>query len=202
MQLKQWLNWFGFAILIGLMATVSAQETAKTDIAKIKLAESLKPYLVQPGDVLEIMVWKEEQLQMEVLVRPDGFLSFPLAGEVFVQGKSFGQIQQMLKDRLKEYIPDLLVTVSAKLLQSNKIFVMGKVNKPGEYPITRTIDVIQALAIAGGVTPFANVNEIKVLRRDTYGNQRVVRFRYGDIEDGKFLNQNIILQGGDSIVVP
>ncbi|NOT84693.1 MAG: polysaccharide export protein [Methylococcaceae bacterium] len=194
MRLNQWVGWLGFCVFFGLLTTVSAQEN--------KVPENLTPYLVQPGDVLEIMVWKEEQLQMEVMVRPDGFISFPLAGEVMAQGKSFAQIQKMLTVRLKEYMPDLLVTVSAKQLLSNKIFVMGKVYKPGEFPLVRAIDVTQALAMAGGVTPFADVNDVKILRRDNFGNQRALPFRYGDIEDGAELKQNILLQSGDSVIVP
>ncbi|MEQ1637418.1 MAG: polysaccharide biosynthesis/export family protein [Methylococcales bacterium] len=200
MRLGQWVKCFGFVVLFGLTANASAQEVIAAD--KNKAADNLTPYLVQPGDVLEIMVWKEEQLQMEVLVRPDGYLSFPLAGEVLVKGKSFAEIQKLLTARLKEYMPDLLVTVSAKQLFSNKIFVMGKVLKPGEFPLVRSIDVTQALALAGGVTPFADVNEIKILRRDNFGNQRALPFRYGDIEDGAELKQNILLQSGDSVVVP
>jgi polysaccharide export outer membrane protein len=194
MHLDQWARWFCFSIFFGLMTNISAQENKDTD--------NLTPYLVQPGDVLDIMVWKEEQLQMEVLVRPDGFLSFPLAGELMVKGKSFPQIQQMLTERLKTYIPDVLLTVSAKQLLGKKIFVMGKVNKPGEYAIDRTIDVIQALAMAGGVTPFADANEIKILRRDVYGNQQALPFRYSDIEGGHDLKLNVPLQNGDSVIVP
>lgn len=194
MRLGQWAGWLCFSIFLGLMTNISAQEN--------KDADNLTPYLVQPGDVLDIMVWKEEQLQMEVLVRPDGFLSFPLAGELMVKGKSFPQIQQMLTERLKTYIPDVLLTVSAKQLLGKKIFVMGKVNKPGEYSIDRTIDVIQALAMAGGVTPFADANEIKILRRDIYGNQQALPFRYSDIEGGHDLKLNVPLQNGDSVIVP
>jgi polysaccharide export outer membrane protein len=194
MRFGQWIKCFCFAVFLGLVTNTFAQEN--------KDADSLTPYLVQPGDVLDIMVWKEEQLQMEVLVRPDGFLSFPLVGEVMVKGKSFPQIQAMFAEKLKQYIPDVIVTVSAKQLLSKKIFVMGKVNKPGEYSIDRATDVVQALAMAGGPTPFAGVNEIRILRRDAYGNQQTLPFRYGDIEDGHELKQNIVLQNGDSVIVP
>lgn len=191
MRLGQLVRWVSFLLVI---SSASAQEN--------KAPENIVPYLAQPGDILDIVVWKEEQLQMEVLVRPDGFLTFPLAGEILAQGKSFTQIQKILTTRLKEFIPDLIVTVSAKQLSSQKIFVMGKVNKPGEYPINTAIDVTQALAMAGGVTPFAEVNDVKILRRDVYGNQRAMPFRYGDIEEGMALKQNILLRSGDSVIVP
>ncbi|MCX7088064.1 MAG: polysaccharide biosynthesis/export family protein [Methylococcales bacterium] len=194
MRLGQLVGWLGFFVFFGAMVNVSAKENAG--------AENLTPYLVQPGDVLDIMVWKEEQLQKEVMVRPDGFLSFPLAGEVMVQGKSFTQIQKMLTERLNAFIPDSVVTVSSKQLLSNKIFVVGKVNRPGEYPLVRVTDVTQALAIAGGLSSFADPSEIKILRRDARGVQQALLFRYGDIEDGNDLKQNILLQSGDSVVVP
>lgn len=159
-------------------------------------------YRVQPGDVLEVMVWKEPDLQKEVLVSPDGRISFPLTGNIAVKGKSLAQIEQEIISRISGYIPDPVVTVSAKQLLGHKIFVLGKVNKPGEYIVNRDVDVMQALSMAGGVTPFSAVNDIIVLRRDDAGKQKAIRFRYGDVEDGDDLTQNIILQAGDVIVVP
>lgn len=197
MRLIQSIHWLLFSIFWMTSITTEAAETVSN-----KPTANIVPYLVQPGDILDIMVWKEEQLQTETMVRPDGYLSFPLAGEILVKGKSFPEIEALLTERLKTYIPDLIITISAKQLLSNTVFVMGKVNKPGEYPLTRPADVTQALAMAGGVSPFAEINEIKVLRRDAYGNQRVLPFRYGDIEDGVDLKQNILLQPGDSVIVP
>ena len=161
-----------------------------------------KTYQVQPGDVLEITVWKEEGLQQEVLVRPDGGLSFPLAGDFKAQDQSLLQVKQIITERLSEYIADPVVTVSAKQLLGNKIFVIGKVNKPGEYIVNRYVDVMQALTMAGGMTPFSAVNDIKILRRDNEGKQQAIEFRYGDVEDGDDLEQNIILKSGDVVVVP
>ena len=159
-------------------------------------------YRIQPGDTLEIMVWKEPDLQKEVLVKPDGRISFPLVGDINVQGKNLTDVQQEITSRINKYIPDSIVTVSAKVLSGNKIFVIGKVAKPGEYVVNRDIDVMQALSMAGGVTTYAAVNSIKVLRRDDTGKQQAIKFHYGDVEDGDDLAQNIILQAGDVIVVP
>ncbi len=159
-------------------------------------------YLVQPGDVLEVNVWKEEGLLQEVLVRPDGGISFPLVGDFKAQGLSLEQIQKKISDALSTYISDPVVTVSAKQLLGNKIYVIGKVNKPDQYLMTSKIDVMQALSMAGGMTPFASVNNIVILRRDNTGKQKAIKFEYGDVEDGDDLEQNIILQSGDVIVVP
>jgi hypothetical protein len=127
-----------------------------------------------------------------------------------VSGISGGPIQaeQLLKssgwqDLLRSFaIADPVVTVSAKQLFGNKVYVIGKVNKPGEYPINRPTDVMQGLAMAGGMTPFSAVNSIVILRRHADGQQEAFPFRYGDVEDGDDLDQNIVLQPGDVIVVP
>jgi polysaccharide export outer membrane protein len=159
-------------------------------------------YRIQPGDKLDVMVWKEPDLTKEVLVSPDGRISFPLTGNIDVKGKSLAQVEQEIAKRISGYIPEPVVTVSAKELAGHKIFVIGKVNKPGEYVVNRDVDVMQALSMAGGVTPYAAVNDITVLRRDDAGQQQALHFRYGDVEDGDNLSQNIVLQAGDVIVVP
>ncbi len=181
------------------MTLAAYQQVSAQD--QVPLPES-KAYLVQPGDILEISVWKEEGLQQEVLVRPDGGLSFPLAGDFKAQGKSLIEIQKIISERLSQYIADPVITVSAKQLLGNRIYVIGKVNKPGEYIVNRYVDVMQALSMAAGMTPFSAVNDIKILRRDKDGKQQAIEFRYGDVEDGEDLEQNIILKNGDVVVVP
>jgi len=158
-------------------------------------------YLVQPGDVLSISVWREEGLDREVLVRPDGGLSFPLVGNVQASGKSIEQLQAEVAGKLKRFIPDPSVTVAVLKLDGNKVYVIGKVNRPGEFPVTRNVDVVQALAMAGGMTPYAAVNKIHILRRSS-GKQTAIPFAYGDVEKGQDLEQNIVLKAGDVVVVP
>lgn len=158
-------------------------------------------YKIQPGDILEISVWKEENLLREVLVRPDGGLSFPLVGNIQAAGKSVEGLQTEIADRLTKYIPDPVVTVSTRQLNGNKIYVIGKVARPGEFVASRYMDVVQALSVAGGMTPYAASNKVKVLRREN-GKLTAIPFRYGDIEKGEDLEQNIILQSGDVILVP
>jgi len=158
-------------------------------------------YRVQPGDILDISVWKEEDLVRQVLVRPDGGISFPLAGDLQAAGKSIVEIQSLIADRLEKYIPEPLVTAAVAKLDGNKIYVLGKVNRPGEFIANRYLDVIQALSIAGGMTPYASENKISILRR-TDGQLKSIPFRYSDIEKGKHLQQDIILQSGDVVLVP
>jgi polysaccharide export outer membrane protein len=158
-------------------------------------------YKIQPGDVLEVSVWKEESLLRQVLVRPDGGLSFPLVGDVQAAGKSVAELQTLMTERLTKYIPDPVVTVSTQQLNGNKVYVIGKVSRPGEFVANQYMDVVQALSVAGGMTPYASANKIKVLRREN-GKLTAIPFRYGDIEKGEDLEQNIILQSGDVVLVP
>jgi len=158
-------------------------------------------YRVQPGDVLAISVWKEQDLQGDVLVQPDGGMSFPLAGELAASGKSIAQLRTELASKLEHYIPKPVVTVALKQIGGNHIYVLGKVARPGEYPFSKAVDVMQALSLAGGTAPFAAVNDIVVLRREN-GSQQAIRFRYAEVERGRELAQNIVLRSGDTVVVP
>jgi len=158
-------------------------------------------YTIGPEDLLQIDVWKEKDLQREVLVRPDGWITFPLVGNISAKGKTAQQVQDEISTRLRKYIPDPDVTVSVKKVAGYKIFVIGKVGKPGEFSVGRYVDVLQALTLAGGLTPFADDGNIRILRRED-GKDMVLHFDYGDVRKGRHLEQNIILKSGDTIVVP
>jgi polysaccharide export outer membrane protein len=158
-------------------------------------------YRVQPGDILQISVWKEEGLDREVLVRPDGGISFPLVGDVDADGKAVEELRTEIAQRIERYIPDPVVTVEARQILGSRVYVIGKVNRPGAYVMSRDLDVMQALSVAGGTTSFAALNNIQILRR-TNGKQIAIPFRYGDVEHGRALEQNILLRSGDILVVP
>jgi len=158
-------------------------------------------YRLQPGDVLMVDVWKEKELQQEVLIRPDGGITFPLAGDLMAAQRPVEALRVELESRLKHYIPDAVVTVGVKTVSGNRVYVIGKVNRPGDYMLVRPTDVMQALSLAGGATPFADVNGIRVLRREG-GVERAIEFHYADVERGRRLEQNILLSGGDTVVVP
>jgi len=163
--------------------------------------ESILNYKIGPGDLLSISVWKEEGLQQDVLIRPDGGMSFPLAGDILAGGKSVSELQAILVDKIKHYIPDPVVTVSLRQLQNNKVFVVGKVNRPGEFVASHYVDVMQALAMAGGLNAFASADDIKILRRIN-GELKSKPFEYDSVVKGENLEQNIILRSGDVVVVP
>jgi len=164
-------------------------------------AQAQPSYFVKPGDVLEISVWKEPDLQRTVLVRPDGMFSFPLVGEIDARGKTVADLNKLVSDRVSKYIAEAVVTVSLTEVKGNKVFVIGQVNKPGEFIVNPSVNVMQALSMAGGVTAFAAVNDIKILRRNGT-TQQALPFQYGDVVRGRSLNQNVELTAGDVVVVP
>ncbi|MGB7934082.1 MAG: polysaccharide biosynthesis/export family protein [Gammaproteobacteria bacterium] len=184
-------------VLLIVILTFISSEVTQAD----KEPATDNTYRIQPGDVLEVSVWREEDLVKQVLVRPDGGMSFPLVGDIQAAGKSVADLQTLITERLTKYIPDPVVTVSTLKLDGNKVYVIGKVARPGEILANRYMDVVQALSVAGGMTPYAADNKITVLRREN-GKQKSIPFRYGDIEKGEDLEQNIILRSGDVVVVP
>jgi polysaccharide export outer membrane protein len=163
---------------------------------------AIAPYTINPGDVLSVTVWKEEGLERQVLVRPDGAFSFPLAGEIQATDQSVEDVRNELVKRLSDYIPDPVVTVATESIQGNRVYVIGQVNRPGEFIASARIDVVQALSIAGGFTPFAQKNDVRILRRRADGVLNDISFRYGEVEKGRNLSQNLILEPGDVIIVP
>jgi polysaccharide biosynthesis/export protein len=176
----------GAILLLGRVADIDAQEAA---------------YTVKPGDTLTVSVWKEPDLTGEVLVTPDGAFAFPLVGQIDARGKSVTELQQIVIDRLKKYISDPVVTIAVHEIKGNKVYVIGQVAHPGEFIVNPRVDVMQALSMAGGTTPFASLGNITIIRR-TESVQKTFPFDYVTAAKGKNLEQNIELQSGDVVVVP
>ena len=186
---------FLFAVAaIAIMPLAFSQEASPGD-------DQSRSYKIQPGDLMEISVWREDYLEREVIVQPDGKISFPLVGTVNAAGTTVETVQALIAQRLTQYIPDPVVTVSIKEIRGNRVYVLGQVRNPGQFIMNPTVDVIQALALAGGTTTFAELNEIKILRRNG-DSQELIDFRYADIARGRNLEQNIVLQSGDVVIVP
>jgi polysaccharide export outer membrane protein len=163
--------------------------------------ESTADYEIKPGDTLIVSVWKEPDLTMEVLVRPDGKFSFPLAGDVQASGKAVEAVRLDLVSKIESYIPDVAATVMLKSIEGNKAYVVGKVLKPGPIIMNSETNVMQALSWAGGTVQFAALKKIVILRGQG-GSQTAIPFNYDQVEDGEGLEQNIVLQPGDVVVVP
>jgi polysaccharide export outer membrane protein len=158
-------------------------------------------YALGPEDVLEISVWRDEALTKQVVVRPDGKISFPLIGDVVARGKTVEELRQAVEQKIRAFVPDAPVTVTVVEVRSPKVYVVGKVIRPGMYVMGEPMRVMQALGMAGGMTPFANQDSVKIIRKEN-GHQRVFEFNYSEVADGKDLEQNIRLKPGDTIVVP
>jgi polysaccharide export outer membrane protein len=161
-----------------------------------------KDYIIGPGDVLDISVWKVEELTKLVTVLPDGKIAFPLVGQVTAGGKTVDELSQELEKKLLKFVPDLNLSILVHQVNSMMIYVIGRVNNPGRFILNSNIDVLQALTLAGGLNPFAQGGKIKIFRKQSGGSTEIIGFDYDDVVKGKELAQNIMLRRGDVIVVP
>ncbi len=193
------------ALLSGCMGPFAGkpeQEIAPVEMNTSAIAAPTE-YLIQAGDKVSISVYGEDDLESEVVVSPDGGVTFPLVGDLQAKGKSVNELRTELKQKLSRYIPEAVVSVSLLEVVGNKVSVLGQVKKPGEYVLSGATDVMQALSMAGGVTPFASLSKVKILRRNqATQKQSVIGFNYKDVINGRNLEQNILLQSGDTVVVP
>jgi polysaccharide export outer membrane protein len=164
-------------------------------------SRTTQDYIIGPGDVLDISVWNNEALTKTITVLPDGKIHYPLIGEVAAGGRTLAALQKELKDKIKKYVPNPELSVMVNKVNSLLIYVIGKVNSPGRFELNANVNVLQALAIAGGLNPFAKRGKIKIFR-ETNGKSRILPFDYDDVTDGEHLEQNIMLERGDVVVVP
>ncbi len=199
------VNFLGFCIvaLLSLAPVLTAySQQEQTGDAKPPVSAPPVPlYVIQPNDVLEVFVWKEPELTRKVLVRPDGRISFPLVQDLQAAGISPGELKEQIEKRLKEYLSAPNVTVIVDNILSYRVFVIGKVQKPGAIVVEKPITVLQALALAGGFQDYAKESDVTVIRSS--GDQKnVFEFSYKDVVRGKKPEQNILLRSGDVVVVP
>ncbi len=164
-------------------------------------------YRINGGDTLHISIYGEKDLDRDVAVEPDGGIAFPLVGNLNAKGLSLNELQKKIADALRgggmlPNVTDAEVTVSLVKSTGNSFSVIGQVRQPGTFVTDTQVDVMQALSLAGGLTPFASKSRIIVLRRDAGGAQKKIPFDYSAVEDGEKLETNIQLQGGDVVVVP
>jgi polysaccharide export outer membrane protein len=180
-----------------------------TASAGVVSAQNLEPpksllpalYVIQPNDVLSIFVWKEPSLSGKFTVRPDGRISFPLVQDMQAAGLNPGQLKSKIEESLKEYIDISNVTVIVDAIQSYKIYVTGKVGKPGMIMSEKPLSVLQAITMAGGFSDFANQAETVIIR-NTGEDSTLYKFNYPEVIKGKNFSQNMLLKSGDVVVVP
>lgn len=177
-------------ILLSLLAGLSSWAQAEGE-----------GYRLNPGDQLSVSVWREETLQQELRVLPDGSISFPLVGRVVVVGMSADEVSAEIARRLEQYIPEPSVSVVVGGIDGNVVYVLGKVLKPGPVVMTGPLSVLQVLSLAGGLDKFADDDAIKVIRnRD--GKQETLPVAYADLIAARDMSTNIRLQAGDTLVIP
>ncbi len=157
-------------------------------------------YVIGPEDVLTVIVWREKELSTEVVVRPDGKISLPLLNDVQATGLTPEQLAQVVEKAATKYVKDSDATVIVKEIRSRKVFVLGEVAKPGVFPLTSETTVLQLIAAVGGLLEYADKKNILILRTEN-GQERRLRFNYNDVIAGKKLEQNILLQPGDTVLV-
>jgi polysaccharide export outer membrane protein len=165
----------------------------------VKVDNSEQPYRIGREDVLDVAVWRDADLSRTLPVRPDGYISMPMTGDILAAGKTPTELAEEIKERLKPYVQEPRVTVIVREVNSSRIFVTGEVAHPGAYPLRGRVSLIQAIALAGGFTDFANADGIVVIRGDGQGGQ--IPVRYSDLISAEE-SQDVILRPGDTIVVP
>jgi polysaccharide biosynthesis/export protein len=161
-----------------------------------------REYVIGAEDVLAVNVWKEPDISRTLPVRPDGKISLPLVGELQASGLTAAQLQDIIAQKLKEYIGNPQVNVIVQEVKSRSFNIVGKVLKPGAFDLAKPTSVLDAIALAGGFQDFAKVSKIYVLRRMPDGSQRMLPFNYKLVIKGKRLDENVGLQSGDTVVVP
>jgi len=158
-------------------------------------------YVIQPNDLLEIVVWGEPDISRTVLVRPDGRISLPLVQDLRASELTPVELKEQMENRLKEYVDSPNVTVIVEAIKSYKVYVIGEIQQPGGIIVEKPITVLQALTLAGGFQEYANESAIRIVR--TSGQEHLVfEFNYKDVIKGKKAEQNITLRSGDVVVVP
>jgi polysaccharide export outer membrane protein len=183
---------FYFALSMLMLCTSSGLAIA---------AEKPDIYQLCQGDTVLISVWREDTLNRQVIVLPDGSVTFPLIGRVEVAGLSTPEVEQLITKKLKVYIPEPIVTVVIVGIDGNRAYVTGKVLHPGPLIISGPTTVIQALSLVGGFDKFADESGIKVIRTNSNG-QEILSVNYRDIVSGKNMSTNVHLKAGDTLVVP
>ncbi len=158
-------------------------------------------YVIGPEDVLQVLYWREKDLSAEVTVRPDGMITLPLLNDVQASGLTPEQLRDRVIEAAKRYVEDPSVNVVVKQINSRRVFITGQVAKPGAYPLTSPTTVLQLIALAGGLSEFADQNGITIMRTES-GKPVSLPFKYKDVVKRRNLRQNIELKPGDTVIVP
>jgi polysaccharide export outer membrane protein len=191
-----------FVLALGISSWASEHDKKTNNVAAPQpVADNDPTYVIGPEDVLNINVWKEADVSGTVPVRPDGKISLPLLNDVQAAGLTPMQLGSSLTEKFGKYITDPKVTVTVTTINSRKVYVLGEVAHPGAVVLTPDMTVLQALTTAGGPTPYAKKSKMYVLRTDG-GKQTKLPFNYKEVVKGLATDQNVVLEPGDTLVVP
>ena len=188
------------------VATTYAQQapngnTAKPPVTIPAGVATPADYVIGPDDVLTVVFWRDKDMTSDVTVRPDGKITVPLLNDVQAAGLSPDQLRAQLVEAASKLFEDPTVAIVVKAINSRKVFVTGNVGKPGVYMLSAPTTVLQMIATAGGLLEYAKAKDIRIMRTET-GKTVSLKFNYKDVSQGKKLEQNILLQPGDTVVVP
>jgi polysaccharide export outer membrane protein len=178
-------------VLLVLATAAAAQDTAP-----------VSDYIIGPGDILNIAVWKDEALTRQCVVLPDGKIAFPLVGQLTASGRTVDDLSKELSQKLGRFVPGVDLNVAVHQVNSLIIYVIGRVNSPGRFVLNTDVNVLQALAMAGGLNPFAKRGDIKIFREVDGGGTKIYTFDYDAVSSGDNIKGNIRLKRGDVIVAP
>jgi len=189
-------NRIGVGVVIAFACLAGCTNRAKT----LPVSNVDEPFRIGREDVLDIAVWRDPDLSRTLPVRPDGFISLPMAGEIKAEGKTALELSEELKARLAPYIQSPKVTVMVREVNSARIFVTGEVAHPGAFPLRGQVSLIQAIALAGGFSDFASKDRIVVIRQGRDGGE--IPVRYSDMIAESSKRRDLFLKPGDTVVVP
>lgn len=190
-----------FALILTACIARASSEPSKSKSAATA-APTAEEYMIGPDDLLAVNVWREPEISRNVVVRPDGKISLPLVGDLRASGHTPAQLQDEIKAVLVNYLSSPEVTVIVQEARSQKFNILGEVEHPGAYPLSRSMTVLDAIAVAGGLRDFAKSSKIYVLRVTGDGARTRLQFNYKEVIKGQGLSQNIELQPRDTVVVP
>jgi polysaccharide export outer membrane protein len=201
-MLRKTVLFIGFALIVSCGGNVpSVKNLANHQASNPAADKSAADYVIGPGDVLSIDIWKEPDLSKQVSVRLDGMISLPLVNDIQAAGLTSTELRDQLTEKYKDFVdvPEVSVTVIES--RSKRIYLLGKVNKPGEYAMQKSMTVVQAISLAGGLGEWADAEDIKLIRKIN-GVEKTFTVDYDAIVSGDDLSQNVLLQPDDTIFVP
>ena len=192
----------GLAMFVACASDIPSVKTlAKHEQANPPTSESDADYLIGPGDVLSIDVWKEPEMSKQVSVRLDGEVSLPLINDVKAAGFTCTELRKQLAEKYKDFVDVPEVSVTVLESRSKRIYLLGKIKRPGEYPLQKNMTIVHAISLGGGLAEWAESSDIKLIRK-IKGTEKTFRVDYDAIVSGEDLAQNVQLQPDDTIFVP